>query len=294
MPGFEPSGPGALDPVLSHRPASEASTRGAVVPVLPAETAAFWLKAGYWGIAMIVGFTLWCLYVTSKPGAPPLKSEIMSLLAPVMNAFPSSSAPVASTAPAPATAPAVADGVAPAVIPSGDATSPLHALLPGRGAAGSPAESSAQPAEQPAARTPPNARSETRPTARTSKGSAYASRARRERDDEPSVSVMAPPLERRSAEPDPGPPIAAGPGPLYDYSRLPPGSAPVAAGSNLAPSRQAIPDLGPPIAPGPGPRYDAVRAPPQVSSWPSNDPGPPIAVGPGPLVNYSTRGAGTR
>jgi len=79
LPGFEPSGPSALDPVMSLRLASGTPAGGhAAVPVLPAETAAFWLKAGYWALAMIVGFTLWCLYVTSKPGAPPLKTEIMS------------------------------------------------------------------------------------------------------------------------------------------------------------------------------------------------------------------------
>jgi hypothetical protein len=294
LPGFEPSGPSALDPVMSLRLASGTPAGGhAAVPVLPAETAAFWLKAGYWALAMIVGFTLWCLYVTSKPGAPPLKTEIMSLLAPVMKASSSPSAP-ASAAPAPVSP--VAGGAAPAASPPGETASPLHALLPERpNSSGSPQRSSS-PAEQPVAATTspsPSPRPETRPTARPSKGSTYASRASRERADDSPMSPIARSPERRSREPDPGPPIVAGPGPLFDYSRLPTGT-PVVPGSSAAPAARPAPDPGPPIVPGPGPRYEPARIPVQAPVVPSNDPGPPIAIGPGPLVDYSTRGAGTR
>ena len=293
LPGFEPSGPSALDPVMSLRPASEAPIGGhAAVPVLPAETAAFWLKAGYWALAMIVGFTLWCLYITSKPGAPPLKTEIMSLLAPVMKAPSSPSAPAA----APAPVSPVADGAAPVASPPEGAASPLNALLPARPNAGSSPQRSLPAAGQPVASAPsasPSPRPETRSTSRSSNGSAYASRASRERVDDPPISPMAPPPERRSREPDPGPPIVAGPGPLYDYSRVPMG-APVVSGSSSAPAARPAPDPGPPIVPGPGPRYESARIPVQAPVVPSNDPGPPIAIGPGPLVDYSTRGAGTR
>jgi len=296
LPGFEPSGPSALDPVMSLRLASGAPPGGrAAVPVLPAETAAFWLKAGYWALAMIVGFTLWCLYITSKPGAPPLKAEIMSLLAPVMKASSSPSVPAPAPAPA-AQAPVspVAAGAAPVASPPGGTASPLHALLPERPNAGGSPQRSSPPAEQAVAGTPsPSPRPETRSTARPPKGSAYASRASRERADDSPMSPIALPPERRSREPDPGPPIVAGPGPLYDYSRLPMG-APVVPGSSTAPAARPAPDPGPPIIPGPGPRYDSARIPVQAPVVPSNDPGPPIAIGPGPLVDYSTRGAGTR
>ena len=296
LPGFEPSGPSALDPVMSLRLASGAPPGArAAVPVLPAETAAFWLKAGYWALAMIVGFTLWCLYITSKPGAPPLKAEIMSLLAPVMKASSSPSVPAPAPAPA-AQAPVspVAAGAAPVASPPGGTASPLHALLPERPNAGGSPQRSSPPAEQAVAGTPsPSPRPETRSTARPPKGSAYASRASRERADDSPMSPIALPPERRSREPDPGPPIVAGPGPLYDYSRLPMG-APVVPGSSTAPAARPAPDPGPPIIPGPGPRYDSARIPVQAPVVPSNDPGPPIAIGPGPLVDYSTRGAGTR
>jgi hypothetical protein len=287
LPGFEPSGSVGLDRVMSLRPSSEAPVRDdGSVPVLPAETAAFWLKAGYWGLAMIVGFTLWCLYVTNKPGAPPLKTEIMSLLAPVIrpSSDPSSpAAPDASSAPAGESRPAAA--------PPDPATSPIHALLPGR--AGVSAEMPRPPAERPLAASSPQA--EARTPTKAPKRSASASRANRERLDEPSASWTepTPAPARRSGEPDPGPPIVAGPGPLYDYSRLPAG-APVPTSRDPSPARQAVPDPGPPIIPGPGPRYEGARLPAQASAVPSNDPGPPIAVGPGPLVNYSTRGAGAR
>ncbi len=151
LPGFEPSGPGALDPVMSHRPATEAPSHGAAdVPVLPAETAAFWLKAAYVALAMIVGFTLWCLYVTSKPGAPPLKAELMSLLAPVMGTSPSPTAPSEASTAAPVSVnPATAAAAAPATVPADPASSPLNALLPERNAGS--AETSQPAVERPVA-----------------------------------------------------------------------------------------------------------------------------------------------
>lgn len=297
LPGFEPSGPGALDPVMSHRPASEPPSHGATaVPVLPAETAAFWLKAAYVALAMIVGFTLWCLYVTSKPGAPPLKAELMSLLAPLTGTSSSPTPPSEASTPPPApvnpaSVAATVPAAAPAV-PADKASSSMNALLPQR-SAGS-AETSPSTAERQAA-SPPYPKAEGRAPARSARASAYASRAPRDRatDDEAPVVPIAPSSERRSTAPDPGPPIAVGPGPLYDYSRMPPGAA-VPASRDMPSSRQAFPDPGPPIIPGPGPRYEGARLPTQASVVPSNDPGPPIAIGPGPLVNYSTRGAGTR
>ncbi|MGJ7507366.1 hypothetical protein [Variovorax sp. GT1P44] len=306
LPGFEPSGPGALDPVMSHRPALEASSRSsAAVPVLPAETAAFWLKAAYVALAMIVGFTLWCLYVTSKPGAPPLKAEIMGLFAPSGGPAPSSPAPSEASAsppsavnsePVAATTPAAVPA-APAASAASEAgaSSPLHALLPERGAVS--AETSRATTERPAA-VPSYPKAESRAPTRSARASTYAARGSRDRaaDDEPPVVPVVPVVpssERRSVEPDPGPPVAAGPGPLYDYSRRPAVTAPPAS-RDVSASRPAYPDPGPPIAPGPGPRYESGALPAPAVVAPRNDPGPPIAIGPGPLVNYSTRGAGTR
>lgn len=323
LPGFEPSRPAALDPVMSMRPSSEAPPRtDDAIPVLPAETAAFWLKAGYWALAMIVGFTLWCLYVTTKPGAPPLKTEIMGWLAPVLNpsSGPSPTPPTsASTVPSaasdaeapPSAPPAAASAAVPspavpsAAAPKADPMSPLHALLPGR--AGGTAQAPPAPEERPVATSNPEPEAKT--PSRSTRRSGYASRANRERIDEPSAAwteptptptptltpTPVPVPARRSAAPDPGPPIVAGPGPQYDYARQPSASAvPVPYSRDPVLPRQAVPDPGPPVIPGPGPRYEGARLPAEVPVAPSSDPGPPIAIGPGPLVNYSTRGAGTR
>ena len=48
LPGFAPTGPSAFDELMSVRPSADAPPgRGPEVAALPAETPAFWLRAGY-------------------------------------------------------------------------------------------------------------------------------------------------------------------------------------------------------------------------------------------------------
>ncbi|MDM0017635.1 hypothetical protein [Variovorax saccharolyticus] len=271
LPGFTPSGPAALDAVMAIRPAAEAAPRsgeggrdGAAVPVLPAETAAFWMKAGGVGLAMVVGFAAWCFHVTHKPGAPPLQEQILALVLP--ESPPSRVAPVA---PVPPVSSASTDAAQ-------DARLDALGMAPAAPAAAPAAESAARPvqaAAPQASRPNPPPAATPRPVARPR--TAVASPQRRSPAETPPPSAA-----ERSAlrvEPDPGPPTAAGPLPLYDRGQAP---------------SQRFADTGPPVVPGPGPLYNfgrpAVRAP---SSAAGNDPGPPIAAGPGPQFDYSTRGA---
>ncbi|MDN8613704.1 hypothetical protein [Variovorax ginsengisoli] len=266
LPGFTPTGPAALDAVMAIRPAAGAAPRGAeggrhgsAVPVLPAETAAFWLKAGCVGLAMVVGFAAWCFHVTRKPGAPPLQEQILTLV------VPESAAPRA-----PSAVPVPSASSAP---PAATRDARLDAL--GIARVGPAAESVATPdrtAVPQAARLDPPPAMTPRPAARPK--TAVASSRRSPIEAPPPSAVDRAPLR---VDPDPGPPIAPGPGPLYDRGATP---------------SQRFADTGPPVVPGPGPLYNfarpAVRAP---SSPIGNDLGPPIAAGPGPQFDYSTRGA---
>lgn len=264
LPGFTPTGPGALDAVMAVRPASDATPCGAVgaragaeVPVLPAETAAFWLKAGVVGLAMILGFAAWCFHVTHKPGAPPLREQILSLVMP--ESLKPRALPAATV---PSTAAASADEVQ-------EARPATLRITPTVQSAATRAEP--QPARRP---TPPLADAP-RPIAHARTAPASS---RRNLPDTPPPAATESPVARTT--PDPGPPIAAGPGPLYDR-----GQAPL----------QRFADSGPPVVPGPGPLYNFSRAPVRAPFGPSgNDPGPPLAAGPGPQFDYSARSATTR
>ena len=267
LPGFTPSGPAAFDAVMAIRPAPDATPRGAVgaragaaVPVLPAETAAFWLKAGCVGLAMILGFAAWCFHVTHKPGAPPLKEQILALVMPESlkpRALPAATVP--STAGVSADEAQEARPAALRITPT--------------------VQSAAMSAEPQVARPIPPLAAEPRPIARARK--ALASSRRNLRDALPPAAAESP-IAR--ATPDPGPPIAPGPGPLYDRGQ--------------ASSLRRFADSGPPVVPGPGPLYKFSRAPVRAPFGPSgpsgNDPGPPLAAGPGPQFDYSARAAATR
>ncbi|MDM0067751.1 hypothetical protein [Variovorax sp. J31P207] len=265
LPGFTPTGPAALDAVMAIRPAADAAPRGAeggrhggAVPVLPAETAAFWLKAGCVGLAMVVGFAAWCFHVTRKPGAPPLQEQILALVmpeSPPSRVLPAAPVPPVSSAPTHAAQDMRLDalGIAPAAPATESAARPVQAAAP-----------QALRPNPPSATTP-------RPPARPRTTVASS---RRQAETTPPSAAERPAFR---VEPDPGPPIAPGPGPLYDRGQAP---------------SQRFADTGPPVVPGPGPLYNftrpAVRAP---SSPIGNDLGPPIAAGPGPQFDYSTRGA---
>jgi hypothetical protein len=271
LPGFTPSGPAALDAVMAIRPAAGAAPRGgeggrhgAAVPVLPAETAAFWLKAGCVGLAMVVGFAAWCFHVTRKPGAPALQEQILSLVMPesttprVLPAAPEPPASSGSTKATQQDARLNALGIAPAAPAAPAAES---AAKPAQGAAPQASRPTSPPAMTPG------------PAARPRTAVASSRRSPVEAPPPPSAAERAP----LRVEPDPGPPIAPGPGPLYDR-----GAAP----------SQRFADTGPPVVPGPGPLYNFARPAVRAPSGPiGNDLGPPIAAGPGPQFDYSTRGA---
>ena len=313
LPGFTPSGPSALDAQMALRPpshvparGSQARTKGSSVPLLPAETAGFWLRVGCLIVAMGVAFTLWFLYVTEKLNVPQLPSEVAAALTletrpaepSAAPALPAETAPAAAAASAPPISPAAptqqaaqaaatpkaapalpADTVAKSAPPASPAP-PAQASEPAPAKASAP-EASAK-AEPPSVVRRPTQTAGARSTARSPE---YSS------PSYPRTGPMREPLDAasqralslaRGAQPDLGPPIAPGPGPLYDRAPASP---------------RTYNDPGPPVAAGPGPlypMYGSPRPPVRAPGMPSGDPGPPIAIGPGPLVDYSTRGAGSR
>ncbi len=272
LPGFAASGPSALEAMGALRPPVHVSAQerngwlrnSSSIPVLPAESPAFWFRLGMLLVAMTVVFMAWYLYVTREVNrAPSPIAAAPAAASPQQTAVP---AKPAETALAPVSVPATA---APAAAPGA-------ATTPGGGAATPPSpppEVQARAAEPaPAQARPPSP--EPRPAPRTRRYSREE-----QQPGEPSYEVVRRALTLAGAEKDPGPPIAPGPGPQYEWARTP--SQPGA-------------DPGPPIVAGPGPLYDPSRATPRTPSWSANDPGPPIAIGPGPLVDYSAGGAGSR
>lgn len=77
LPGFVPSGPSALEAAAALRPRPDAARRDDGAPqgdasgfVLPSETPAFWLRLGLLGLAMMIGFISWYLYITRTAAEP--------------------------------------------------------------------------------------------------------------------------------------------------------------------------------------------------------------------------------
>ncbi len=273
LPGFAASGPSALEAMGALRPPAHVSAQerngwlrnASSIPVLPAESPAFWFRLGMLLVAMTVVFMAWYLYVTREvtrtPGPGPI-ATVPAAAAPQQAAAPAKSAETALapvSVPAPAAAPAAAQTSAP--VAAAPPSAPPPPEVQPKAAEAAPAQARAAPPEtRPAPRTRRYSREEPQP-------------------GEPSYDVVRRALTLAGAEKDPGPPIAPGPGPQYEWARTP--SQPGA-------------DPGPPIVAGPGPLYDPSRATPRTPSWSANDPGPPIAIGPGPLVDYSAGGTGSR
>lgn len=296
LPGFAPSGPAALDAPMAFRPPPRVQKREknppnpetSSVPLLPAETAGFWLKVGCLVVAMGIGFTAWFLYVTRKVTVPSLPAEVGAALTLESRPANPSVEPVLPAEPAPpvATAPSPGPAASPPAPPAAPAVAktPPPASPPAPASARPPEKASAPEApakaEQPPAARRPTQTAGTRSTARPPAYSyTYPSYPRTEPTRDPSDAAVQRALSLARTQPDPGPPVAPGPGPLYERTPMPP---------------RASNDSGPPIAPGPGPLYETSRPPVRAPSVASGDPGPPITVGPGPLVNYSTPGAGSR
>ncbi|MGO4393929.1 hypothetical protein AB4Z46_21450 [Variovorax sp. M-6] len=241
LPG---SGLSRVDPVMAFRPSAAGAPRAddgeresTSIVALPAEAASFWLRAGCVGVAMILGFTLWWMDVTRKPGVPPLHTRLLAMLAPAPGRSPTPPA-----TPEPAAGSTKADAPEQAS-PAPAATAPV-AERPSAQVPAKPAETKASPVPGPQAK----AKAAPRPATRSS--------SLRRKWVEPSTTAEERAVAR--AERDLGPPIAPGPGPQY-------------GGAHSATLPFA--DLGPPIAPGPGPRYDYSRTPVQAPS--SRAAGPP-------------------
>lgn len=241
LPG---SGLSRIDPVMAFRPSSGSSSRAddgeranTSIVALPAEATSFWLRAGCVGLAMILGFTLWWMDVTRKPGVPPLYTRLLALLAPEP-----SRSPTPAATPKPAAESTKADSPEQAS-PAPAAAAPV-AERPSTEVPTKPAETKPSSTPSPQAKAKPAARPATR------------SSSLRRQWVEPSTTAEERAVARAAR--DLGPPIAPGPGPQY-------GSAPSAT--------PPFADLGPPIGPGPGPRYDYSRAPAQAPS--SKAAGPP-------------------
>jgi len=304
-----PSAPAELDAVMSFRPASDASAhdsgspwsagRAATVPALPPDTAVFWFRAGCLALAVIFGFAIWTLYVTSGRSGFPLADRISALWSP--KADKPAAAALASTQQPPseighepmsaipadpaADKPSAQSGSRPP-----DTTALASAPAGTAGTAGkSPAAHSA-PMPSPIAEMLPAIRSASaaesarlrRERGGDATGSARSRAAARNIDQDEEIDPTPAPVRSaplpagrspsyRSFDDD-GPPVVAGPGPQYDYSQMPvraPGSIqpsvtssyPSSATGSVASSTHPSTDLGPPLAPGPGPQYDYSRFP---------------------------------
>ena len=208
------------------------------MPLQEASNSGFWFKFCMAGLAVMIGFIAWSLYMLTGSKAPTqLPAAQVS----------------AETAPAAASPAPAGSSVAPSNGPAIVAPSPSTA-----------AAVDAAPRSTPTTRTPRAA--STVPPAAQRPATEAATRPASQREATARERVRPPPSEVRPAdfggwvEPsrppamtsapnyqDAGPPIVSGPGP-----REPVPSATAPAGPTTA-GRQ---DLGPPVSTGPGPRYD--------------------------------------
>ena len=283
LPGFMPTGPSALDAVKTSRAAPISPfdapmspldapfsrPRAASLALLPAETAAFWLRLGLSALAMSVVFIGWYLYVTRDVAEPSWWPKLnAAAAAPEAKAPPTEKDSV--VVPAPASTPAPPQAAAPA---------PVAPAVPVAAAPAAPATPVAAA---------PSQSNEEKSSAAPAAPSRSAALSERTRANPP----MAPRQARAPAwnRDDLGPPIAPGPGPLVGSVSAPawlrdpgppvvPGPGPLVSSSRA--TTPTFDDPGPPVVPGPGPLVSSSRAP----AWAADDAGPPIAIGPGPLAN---------
>jgi len=212
-----------------------------------ATNSGFWFKFCMAGLAVMIGFIAWSLYILTGSKAPTqlpagqVSAEVPPPVAasvapagpsPVPSPLPATVAPVA---PLPTTAAAAADAPPRSASPTARAPRPSSTVPPAAPRPAIDAGERPTPQRQAAARErvrPPP--SEVRPA-----------------DFGGWVEPSRPPAMTSSPNyQDAGPPIVAGPGPREPLPTAPPAQP---AGSVATTGRQ---DLGPPVSAGPGPRYD--------------------------------------
>lgn len=212
------------------------------MPLPEASNTGFWFKFCMAGLAVMIGFIAWSLYMLTGSKAPTQlpAAQVSAETPPVAPAAPASpsavpsSSPPMNVAPSPSTA-ATADAPPRSATPTARAPRPASVVPPAAPRPATEARERPTPQRQAATRErmrPPPA--EVRPT--DYGGWVEPSR--------PPAMTSAPNYQ------DAGPPIVAGPGPREPLATASPSQP---AGSVAATGRG---DLGPPVSPGPGPRYD--------------------------------------
>ncbi|MGJ7488284.1 hypothetical protein ACSFA2_23670 [Variovorax sp. LT2P21] len=195
-----------------------------------ANNSGFWFKFCMAGLAVMIGFIAWSLYILTGSKAPTqLPAGQVSAEAPPVAASAAPAGPSAvpsplptSVAPSPSTAAATADAPPRSTSPTARAPRPSSTVPPAP-----PRQATARERVRPSP-------SEVRPA-----------------DFGGWVEPSRPPAMTSSPNyQDAGPPVVAGPGPREPLATAPPAQP---AGSVATTGRQ---DLGPPVSAGPGPRYD--------------------------------------
>ena len=200
----------------------------------------FWFKFCMAGLAVMIGFIAWSLYILTGSKAPTqLPAAQVSAESPPVaaSAAPAASSAVSSPPPAAASPSpsAAADATPRSPAPVARATRPAATVSPA--APRTDNEGAVRPAPQRQA----TARERVRPPPSEVRPADFGGWVEPSR---PPAMTSAPNYQ------DAGPPIVAGPGPREPLATASPSQP---AGSVAATGRQ---DLGPPVSPGPGPRYD--------------------------------------
>lgn len=211
------------------------------MPLPEASNSGFWFKFCMAGLAVMIGFIAWSVYMLTGSKAPTQLpagqvSADTPAVAPVAPAT-QSAAPISPPAPVapPRAAAATTDAPPPSATPTARAPRPASTVTP---AAPRPdAEARERPAPQRQAAT----RERVRPPPAEVRPADYGGWVEPSR---PPAMTSAPNYQ------DAGPPVVSGPGPREPLPMTSPASP---TGSVTTTGGQ---DLGPPVTPGPGPRYD--------------------------------------
>lgn len=212
------------------------------MPLPEASNGSFWFKFGMAGLAVMIGFIAWSLYMLTGSKVPTqLPAAQVGAetppVAPAAAASPSpapSSLPPANVAPSPSTA-TVADAPPRPATPTARAPRAASTVPP---AAQRPA---AEARERPAPQRQAATRERVRPPPAEVRPADYGGWVEPSR---PPAMTSAPNYQ------DAGPPIVSGPGPREPL----PMTSPAQPAGGVATTGQQ--DLGPPVTVGPGPRYD--------------------------------------
>lgn len=104
LPGFVPSGRSALEAMAALPPRSDTAQRDGTARrdglALPAEPLAVWFRLGVLGLAVMIGFTSWYLYIAREASSTSASTAIGTATAPASAPVVSSTSPAMRAPPA--------------------------------------------------------------------------------------------------------------------------------------------------------------------------------------------------